>query len=644
MKFRLVKIFSAMCMALFIFGCGDGGTSSTDIPPSDGTPVVPQVNADKLDLTTDKYLLTTNGLDSATLTIVTRDASNAALANVVVTLTASAGFLSASQVTTDSTGQATATFSAGPDKTNQIVNVTAVSGNTSKVLPLTLTGTTLTLNSNKSSLLANVADTATLTVAARDANSNPIPNTGITLTSGNGNNLTANGTTASTVTVTTDNNGAASVTMTALNNPGIDTITASGNGATKSLAINVTSAQFGFTSPADNSTIAVGATTNLVVTYTDAFGSPISGQALTLSTTGGYFDNVIGKSTTAATTDAAGTATITYTASGVASPASITVSAGTESDELTLLVASINPSRLDLQASPSVLAPSIGGVNSSSTITATVRDAGNQLVSGQTVVFTIIESPGGGESISPGTAVTGAGGTASVTFTSGSAVSAQDGVKIRAVVQSDPTVFADTTLTIGQVAATIVLGNTNKISRVSVNGLEVGYALPFSVLVVDNNGNPIANAVVNLGVYPLYFYTGLVGDTTGKFMNEDENRNGLLDPLEDGAKEIDFITGLETGLFWNDGSTGNPATISTSKTGNSRLDPGGVVTIPEAITTDDDGLAAFEIKYAKAYGNWVDVEIKATTPVSGDLSTSKLEVPLSVMENDLPFLNSPFGW
>ncbi len=638
------KMFFAMCMALLIFGCGDGGSTSADSPPSDGTPEVPQVDADKLDLTTDQYLLTTNGLDSATLTIVTRDASNAALADVVVTLTASAGILSTSQVTTDSTGQATVTFSAGPDKTNQIVNVTAVSGKTSKVLPLTLTGTTLTLNSNKSSLLANVADTATLTVAARDANSNPIPNTDITLTSENGNNLTANGTTASTVTVTTDNNGAASVTMTALNNPGIDTITASGNGAIKSLNINVTSAQFGFTSPADNSTIAVGATTNLVVTYTDALGSPLNGQALTLSTTGGYFDNVIGKTTTTSTTDASGTATISYTASGVASPVDITVSGGAESDIITLLVASIDPSRLDLQASPSILAASIGGVSSSSTITATVRDAGNQLVSGQTVVFTIIDGPGGGESISPGTAVTGAGGTASVTFTSGSAVSAQDGVKIRAVVQSTPTIYADTTLTIGQVAATIVLGDTNKISKVSVDGLEVGYALPFSVLVVDNNGNPIANAVVNLGVYPLHFYTGLVDDTTGKYRNEDENRNGLLDPLEDGAKEIDYITGLETGFYWNDGSTGNPAVVSTSKIGNNQLDPGGVVTIPDSITTDDDGLAAFEIKYAKAYGDWVDVEIKATTPVSGDLSTSKLVVPLSVMVNDGPYLNSPFGW
>jgi len=386
------------------------------------------------------------------------------------------------------------------------------------------------------------------------------------------------------------------------------------------------------------------------VTWTNAAGNPVSAQPLTFTTTGGHFDNVIGKTTTFANTDSAGQATVTYTASNTATPADITVkSTGSESDSLHLLVASINPARLSLQASPSVLAPSVGGVNSSSTIRATVRDSNNQLVSGETVVFSLLAGPGGGEAITPGTGITGADGVASVTFTSGSAISAKDGVRIRATLQSNTAIYADTTLTIGSEATSIVLGSTNKISAVSVDGLPIGYALPFSILVVDINGNPIANATVNLGVYPLYFYTGLSsGPTagwTGKYKNEDQNRNGILDPGEDGAKgwlnPLAAITD-PTDKIWYGGSEGQPAD-TFSGVPNGRIDPGGVATIPNTVITDADGLAAFEIKYAKSFGNWVSVEITASTQVSGDLSTAKLEVPLAVMQNDAPYPNSPFG-
>jgi hypothetical protein len=463
-----------------------------------------------------------------------------------------------------------------------------------------------------------------------------------------GNNLTAGSTTASTVVVTTNSGGEATATFTALDAPGTDTITASGLGAQTDISLNITNAQFGFTAPAENSTIAVGDTTNLEVTWTDAAGNPVSGETLTFTTTSGTFGT--GTSTTT-TTDASGKAIVAYTASTTATGADINVTSGTESASLHLLVVSTNPSQLSLQASPTVLGPSVGGVNASSTITATVRDSNGQLVSGQTVVFNLQAGPGGGEYISPGTAVTDTGGTASVTFTSGSAVSAQNGVRVRATLLSDSTIYAETTLTIAQKATSIVLGSSNKIDKVNSNGLEIGYALPFSVLVVDINGNPIPNATVNLGLYPLFFYTGLDSTGwTGKYMNEDTNRNGILDPGEDGAHGWSNPTALRTDStdeIWLDGSEGSLATVKlegAAGTPNGKLDPGGVASIPDSVVTDKDGLAAFEIKYPKSFGNWVYVEIKASTQVSGDLSTSKIETPLDVMQGDTPFPNSPFGY
>lgn len=658
MKTRLLKALAILGLLLMAFGCGGGGgddsgtgTGGTggDTPPPVVTP-----SATSLDITTNNYTLNTNGADSSTLTIFTRNASNAAVGGVVVNLSATAGILNASQVTTDATGKATATFSTGPEKTNQVATVTAATGTLSKDLPITLLGTSLTVNPTKNTLLAGVSDSTTITVRALDGASNPIPNANITITSSRGNNLTAAATTATTITVRTGSDGRATATLTALATPGVDTIIANGLGTQASTTVNVTNAQFGFTSPTNGSTLATGASTPLTVTWTDPSGAPVVGQPVTFSATAGAFGGA-----PTVLTGAGGQATITYTASSTASPATITATAaGGLSDAISLAVAATNPARLNLQASPNVLGRSVGDVSASSVITATVRNASNQLVSDETVIFSLVSGPGGGEFISPGTAVTTTGGTASVTFTSGSAVSAQNGVRIRATLQSDPTIFADTTLTIGQSATSIVLGTTNKIAQVNVDGLNIGYALPFSVLVVDSNGNPIPNATVNLGIYPLYFYTGTASGSTatwtGKFVNEDLDRNANLDPGEDGARGWSDPTALPNAIkdsVWLDGSESVAAIVTTlnpdgtfTGTPNGKIDPGGVATIPSSVTTDSSGLAAFEVKYAKSFGNWVTVEITATTQISGDLSTSKLVVPLAVALNDTPYPDSPFGF
>lgn len=665
---KLCIAATLVLITLFIFGCGSrggssGGTSTSDTSDTSDTIQTPTTtSATSLDLTTDNYVLETNGADSATLTIITRDKNNAALGGITVGLVASAGLLEKSQVVTDSDGIATVNFSAGPETENQVVTITGTAGSLEKTLPITLIGTTLSLTATKSSLLAGANDTTMVTVTAKNANGLAIPNKQVSLSSILGNTLNSGGVFGSTINVTTNTNGVATATLTATSEAGIEKITASGLGAQTSLSLNITSAQFGFTSPADGSIIALGATTELIVTWTDASGNTMSGETLTFTTTGGYFDGVIGKTATSVLTDASGQAKVNFYAGNIASPADITVASATESAQLRLQRAATDPSQLSLQASPSVLAPSVGDVESSSTITATVRDDSGQAVAHETVVFSLVAGPGGGETLSPGAAITDAGGTASVAFTSGSSVSAQDGVVIRASLLSDPSIYADAKLTIGKQAASIILGSTNKIAKVSVDGLEIGYALPFSVLVVDNNGNPIENATVDLGIYPLYFYTGPLSAEvfyTGKFKNEDDNRNGLLDPGEDGAPGWSDSMALPTDptdAIWYDGSEDALADICidenltdgidpcTSYIPNGKLDPSGIVTIPNNVVTDQDGLAAFQIKYAKAYGQWVDVEITATTLVSGDHSTAKLIVRLGVAQSDAPYANSPFGY
>lgn len=639
---QLSKIFVILAVVMFVCACGGGGGGGDEGGST-------SVTAAKIDLLTDNYQLGTGSTDVANITVIARDSSNRAVSGAVIDFSATAGTIGPGQVTTDSTGTASAQLNTAPEKANQVLTVTAQSGSLYKSLPITLYGTSLSLTTVKNSLLVG-GDTSELTVRAVDSKGNAIPFVPVNLTSVMGNKLSTGSVEKSSVTVTTNKDGYGKVTLISPASPGVDTILAEGQGAQASLNINITSAKFSFTVPTENATIAAGASTQLVVTWNDASGHPVANQTVNFLTTAGYFDNVIGKSATAALTNSFGQAVVTYSAAVFSSPADITATAGSETANLRLMIAALDPNQLVLQAFPTVIGPSIGSSTPTSIITATVRNAAGQLISGETVLFTLVSGPGGGETLSSGYAVTDAAGKASVNFISGNAVSAQNGVSIRATLQSVPSVYFDTSLTIAQTATSIVLGSTNKIEKVTVSGQEVAYAYPFSALVVDSNGNPVAGATVNLGIYPLYFYTGYRNNDdavyTHKFRNEDVNRNGFLDTGEDGARGWTDPTALftsPTNLVWYSGHEGTVADVSSGLP-NGRLDPGGAVAIPASVTTDENGLAAFQVTYAKSFGNWIDVEITASTSVNGSNSSSMLETNLPVAANDQPYSSSPFGY
>lgn len=653
---KLIVIAVLLLGVFSLYGCGSGGGGGSSLPVSDGgdtgggtppPPGSPQLAS--IELTASKYSVTSNGTDVTTLTVFAKDVNNAALPDAVIGITATAGLVNTPVVTTGANGTATFTFSAGAEKTNRVATVTAASGNRSKSLPISIVGTTLTLNASKGSTKPADPSPIIFTGEVRDANNNPLFGAQLTLSSLRGNVFTDRSNalnTGTTITLTSDVSGIVRASY-AGNVIGSDTVSLKGMGSQQDTVVSVSNSTFGFTAPVDNSVVPVNASQPVTVTWRDEAGNPKTGEVITFALNSGSL------SSTTAIVDANGEAIVTFTASSTASPATVTArnSDSSLTDALTFDVRALNSARIDLQASPSVVTPSVGELTSTSTITATVRDASNNAVAGKIVTFNLFKGPGGGEFLSPVTAITNAGGQAVCTFTSGSSVSAQNGVVVQATVADLPGQFGETKLTIGQQAASIVIGSTNKISRVSVGGLEIGYALPFSVLVVDNNGNPIPGAIVNLGVYPLRFYTGTIGSPylrSGMFNNEDINRNGILDPQEDGAEGV-LLDGAETPTIavWVNGAEGQPAVLmadpAAPKFGNGKLDPHGVVSIPMSVTTDDSGMAAFEVKYAKSYASWVDVEIIASTQVIGSQSSAKLEAPLTVMEGDEPFPVSPFG-
>lgn len=684
-KLRWYWVTILAFLVLGLAGCGeidsgsddDGGTGGDTSPPAGVQSV------SELGISADKFSVPTDNSDFATLTILAKDTSNAGVGGAQVSVSADAGFLSASTLTTDETGQATVTFRAGDLRTVQVVTVTATSGDAEpSSIPISVVGSAININASKTSISANGNDTSTLTITARDSGSDPINGASLTITSSLGNTLVESGgaTSGSSIDVTTNTSGSAIVAFSGMN-PGSDTITVDGLGINKSITVNVSNATFGFVSPAPNTVVPTNSTQELVVRWTDDFGSPQAGQVLNFTTPVGTF---LGSGTNSASTatDSNGEGRVTLQSSSLANPVTIEVSnpAGTLNDTLTLDVRSQNPSRIDLQAFPTVLGPSIGGVSSTSTIRATVNDNSGKAVSGALVKFELRDGPSGGESIAPVSVLTDSGGVAETTFTAGSATSAQDGVVIRATVEGLSGSFGETSLTIGQTASRIVFGTTNKIAVQVSNGLEVAYSLPITVIVTDNNGNAIPNQRVNLGIDPIIFKTGFWdidkddAIITGEFKNEDLNSNGLLEENEDGAigelfpfaqnADGDWIVDRQNGeptyyiaqdFYFTDPvltkpldpySSIDPANFPPANQPplpNGKLDPGNVASIPSEITTDDNGLGAFNIVYPKSYGIWVDVKLKASTLVSGSETTAELNETLGVMEGDLPRIGSPFG-
>jgi len=147
-----------------------------------------------------------------------------------------------------------------------------------------------------------------------------------------------------------------------------------------------------------------------------------------------------------------------------------------------------------------------------------------------------------------------------------------------------------------------VIGRGSKITVLN----PTTYALPMSVLVADSNGNAVSGAVVSLSAWPAQYSSGTWYDEdpdpgkkkfvpyiSGTFDNEDLNENTFLDPGEDTNGD---------GLL----------TPHNSAAG----------TLPTTVTTDENGVANFDLVYLKDHANWIRDRIRASTLVLGTETTA----------------------
>jgi hypothetical protein len=205
--------------------------------------------------------------------------------------------------------------------------------------------------------------------------------------------------------------------------------------------------------------------------------------------------------------------------------------------------------------------------------------------------------------------------------------SAQNGVIITAAVGAAQP--KQVMLTVAQQALFVTLGTGNLILTLS----DIQFALPYSVLVTDANGNPVANATVELIVLPTRYRKGIyvqngppctawVQMASSTCESEDVNHNGVLDI--------------------------SPFNEDTNN--NNALDPENAASVPGRVVTDASGFAFFNVVYAREFNSWLEVDLRARATVTGSEGLSHAVFFLPGLASDFancsvapPGVVSPYG-
>ncbi|MFM2289337.1 MAG: hypothetical protein RL684_2480 [Pseudomonadota bacterium] len=525
-----------------------------------------------------------DGSKSATITALVRDANNNVVQGAPVSFQASSGAISALAAQTDATGSAKATLAAGSDPSNRTITVTVNSGSASTTIQVLVVGTTLSISGPQSLILGG---SGSYTVVLANSAGQGIPNATVAVTSALGNMVS--------MPPVTNVNGQTTFTVTAANG-GSDSLTATALGLQKAYAVSVSTDSFTFSTPPNSTSVNLGVSQAVTVNWLSS-GAPKAGQTITFSATRGTL------SAATAVTDASGNATVNISSTS-AGPSIVSATGTGVSAQVTINFVATTPSQVAVQAGPATVA--IGG---SSTITATVRDASNNLVDGATVDFQVLSDPTSG-TLQAASAVTSAG-IATTSYTAGQTSSGANGVQIKATVRGTA-ITGTVSVTVGGQTVFLSLGTGN---TVDINqGLAV-YQITYTVFAVDATGAALANVPITLSVLPVAYGKGALGCPGGTNWTP-VYTTAANDPAAYSGRtlcknEDTDYTGNINSLVGKDYNT------------NGKLDPGNVAVVaPSSASTNAAGRVDVTITYPRDHSYWVMVSLVAKTTVGGTESSA----------------------
>ena len=586
------------------------------------------VNDYKLQLSTTQNEIPT-GTSDVLLTAFVLDGTGTVVSgstDVKVRFEIVSGGGSLSNVSAVKDGISTATYNLPREAKNQHVQLRAIVSGTgvstssppTGLIDLSLSGTKVSIASNKVNV--SQGDKVELNLLLTNGKGIGIANQIL--------KLTANGLVLASPTVQTGADGSVKVQATVNTNGGnaaSSTVTVSDSSlgvSSSTVDLAVSQLSFDVTAPSSSP---LPINTNQIITVSLKDGTPVNGRAVKVSTTLGVLNgspsNVVANLTivdpTPADTEYSGTATFTLNStfpgeSLIEASAQTAVSATSpyslKTAKFVSFVSTI-PNKLTIQAEKttlSALEPTV--------LTAKVLDEKDNPVAGVDVVFQREKDPSNG-ALSNATVSTDRNGLAKVTYTAGSLTTAFNAVSVTASVPNAPLpLLSVQPLTVGGKALFVSIGTGGVIGTLPGNASSTTYALPHQVIVTDATGAPIANKDVTLSLVILGYYKGTyvrpaIGDTWAvnqyaSCVNEDANQNGRLEANENNLLGTNVfgdadVVDNQDGVLW----PGSPVTLSA-----------------QTIRTDVNGVATFDVIYAKSYANWLSVKLIAATAVDGSES------------------------
>lgn len=489
--------------------------------------------------------------------------------------------------------------------------------------------------------------TVSITATAIDASRNALAGVPLTISADADAVVTAGGT-------TTGSNGALSAVLSVGSNRSnrLITVTAVSGSISRSATVQVVGTTV--SSVLAPAVIAPGAAGNVQYRVVDQAGNAMSNQDVVISAAGLSPAQATGR------TGTNGDFVFNYTAPATAGSYQINASIAGASDSQTLQVQSTSSvptvttaiTSASVSANPSVVAVNTaGGTSNRAEIRALFLAAGNVPIPNVRVTFDLAGDPQniGGSFTAGGSGqvlYTDANGVVTTAYVPGTRSSPTNGVTVRACYgtsDTDPnllncTTSARQTLTVTSEPLSVTIG-TN--AEIIVDTLT--FTKQFVVTVVDSSGAAKADvnvvASVDLPSYRKGRY-GLAGSGWSKTgplpqgdaaqcMNEDANRNGVLEATED-------------------------STANGNGNGNGTLEPrkADVSVSLVSAKTDSKGSVVLEVTYPQDHGSWVDAIVTVTASgiagTEGKATYNMFPVPVdagSIKKTDSPpaYAISPYG-
>lgn len=508
----------------------------------------------------------------------------------------------------DGSGTRTATLTTAGDPTGRTITVTAAAGSINTQLDINVVGTTLTLTGpdtvgfgQAGQYVATLADSSGAGLGGRTLSFS----------------TTAGAVTPATA-VSAGATGQASTTLTG-STSGVVSVSALGLTATRDVSIS--SDQFSIEAPAAGANVALNTALPITVLWLrNGSASETAGTTVTVSSSRGSV------SPSSITLDAAGrgTTSITSADAGGAVIVASSLELSQPSASVSLEFVATTAASIDVQASPATLS-----INQTSLVSAVVRDARGNLVKNKAVDFRLTDVSGG--TLSAPSAQTNSQGTASVTYTASGVASSDKGVRVDATVRDTPAVTDFSQLTVGGRALRITLGTGNEIQEPN----STTYDQPYTVLVTDSSGNPVADARFQLSVLPVSYRKGSYQLIDSDGDNAPDGWAIASNTVVCNNEDVDYDGVLDAGEDFN---------------GNTRLDPGNVASVPTTVALDANGAGEFLIRYPQDRAGWVRVELRGVASVAGTETTASVQFTLPVLADDVsdpdvspPGAESPYG-